>query len=82
MATYTSSLPDKLWAELDQTAKQLKIPKNKLIEKALSFYLEQLDRAEYKASFQRASKDPDMIDMAEEGLKDYVEMLEKFENED
>jgi metal-responsive CopG/Arc/MetJ family transcriptional regulator len=39
MATYTSTLPDKLLAELDQTAKQLKIPKNKLIEKAISFYL-------------------------------------------
>ncbi len=82
MATYTSTLPDKLLAQLDQTAKQLKIPKNKLIEKALNYYLEQMDKAAYKASFQRASKDPDMIEMAEEGLKDYVEMLEKFDNED
>jgi predicted transcriptional regulator len=47
MATFTSSLPDDLLKQLADKAKELKLPKNKLIEKALSIYLEQLDRAAY-----------------------------------
>ncbi len=81
MATYTSTLPDKLWAELGQTAKRLKTPKNKLIEKALSFYLEQLDKAEYKKSYKRMAKDEDMIQMAEEGMADYFQQLQEWEQE-
>ena len=81
MATFTSSLPDKLLKELSDTSKKLKLPKNKLIEKALEYYLEQIKRAEYAKSFQRASKDPEMLLLAEEGLEDYVRILEELEKE-
>ena len=81
MATFTSSLPDKLLKELSDTSKKLKLPKNKLIEKALEYYIEQIKRAEYAKSFQRASKDPEMLLLAEEGLEDYVRILEELEKE-
>lgn len=81
MTTFTSSLPDNLLRELDKTSKALKTPKNKLIEKALSFYLKELDKAAYKASFQRASNDKTTIDIAEEGMRDYSKMLEDFDND-
>ena len=79
MATFTSSLPDELLKELAETAKKLKLPKNKIIEKALEYYLDQIKRAEYAKSFQRAAKDPEMLLIAEEGLEDYVRILEELE---
>ncbi len=81
MATFTSSLPDKLLKELANTAKELKLPKNKLIEKALEFYLEQIKRAAYVKSFQRANKSQEILDMAEEGMADYFKMITDFEKE-
>jgi len=75
MATYTSTLPDEMLKELAKASKDLKTPKNKIIEKAVSVYLEQLDKAAYKRSFIRASKDKDMIAMAEEGMADYYNQL-------
>lgn len=75
MATFTFSLPDSLLEKLTKTAKDLKVPKNKIIEKALLIYLEQLDRAAYAKSYKRMADDPDMMQMAEEGMADYFRML-------
>jgi hypothetical protein len=81
MAIFTSSLPDDLLKQLADKAKELKLPKNKLIEKALSIYLEQLDRAAYTKSYKRAGKDPDMLAMAEEGMADYFQQLQDLDDE-
>jgi len=75
MATYTSTLPDNLLKELTKASKKLKIPKNKIIEKAVAVYLEQLDKAAYLKSYKRMAKDEDMIKMAEEGMADYYNQL-------
>lgn len=75
MATFNFSLPDSLLEKLTKTAKDLKVPKNKIIEKALLIYLEQLDRAAYAKSYKRMAEDPDMMQMAEEGMADYFRML-------
>lgn len=75
MATFTSSLPDKLLKELATAAAELKLPKNKLIEKALHLYLTELKKARYAKSFKRASKDKEVMAMAEEGMEDYFRML-------
>lgn len=79
MATFTSSLPDKLLTELADTAKELKLPKNKLIQKALEYYLEQIKRAQYAKSWERANKDPEMLEIAEEGIEEWFQMLEDLE---
>jgi predicted transcriptional regulator len=81
MATFTSSLPDELLNELAQKAKELKLPKNKLIEKALKLYLEHLDRAAYIKSYKRMANDPEMHMLAEEGMADYYRRLEELDNE-
>jgi len=81
MATFTSSLPDDLLNELAQKAKELKLPKNKLIEKALKLYLEHLDRAAYIKSYKRMANDPEMHMLAEEGMADYYRQLEELDNE-
>jgi hypothetical protein len=75
MATFTSSLPDSLLNLLEKKAKELAVPKNKLIERALSIYLEHLNRAEYIKSYRDMSKDTDLMKVAEEGLNDYLNQL-------
>ncbi|WP_445731575.1 ribbon-helix-helix domain-containing protein [Mariniflexile sp.] len=81
MATFTSSLPDSLLENLSKTAKELKMPKNKIIEKALEFYLDELKRAQYIKSFKRASKDEETMAIAEEGMADYFRMLQEYDEE-
>ncbi len=75
MATYTSTLPDSLMALLNEKAKELAIPKNKLIEKALSIYLEQVKKAAYLKSYKQMANDADILAIAEEGMEDYFTQL-------
>ena len=77
MATFTSTLPDALLAQLAEQAKRLAIPKNKLIERALEVYLEQLKRAEYIRSYKQMAEDSDILKVAEEGIVDYFKQIEK-----
>ncbi len=76
MTTFTSSLPNDLLEMLDEHAKKLEIPKNKLIEKALRLYLEHLKRAAYVKSYSQAKEDKDMINLAEEGMAEYFKQIE------
>ena len=76
MATFTSSLPDEILKQLSEKAKALSLPKNKIIERALSIYLDQLNRAEYINSYKRAAKDDNILAIAEEGMEDYLQQLE------
>jgi predicted transcriptional regulator len=77
MATFTSTLPDDLLQMLNEKAKALSLPKNRLIESALRLYLEHLERAEYKLSYSQASKDQHIMAIAEEGMADYLKLLEE-----
>ena len=79
MSTYTSTLPDKLLFDLSSASKEFKIPKNRIIEKALSIYLHELKRAAYIQSFKRASNDPDNLVIAEEGMTDYLQQLNDWD---
>jgi hypothetical protein len=77
MATFTSTLPDKLLHQLSQKAESLSIPKNKLIERALKVYLEYLEKAEYIKSYKQAAKDEDIMSIAEEGMAEYLKQIDK-----
>ena len=77
MTTFTSTLPDNILQELSEKAKKLSLPKNKIIERALSIYLDQLNKAEYIVSYKRAANDEDILAIAEEGMEDYFQQLEK-----
>jgi len=75
MSTFTSSLPDDLLHSLAQKAKELSVPKNTLIERALRIYLEQLNRAAYVKSYKQMVADTDIQMLAEEGMADYLSQL-------
>jgi hypothetical protein len=77
MSTFTSTLPDDLFALLGEKANKLAVPKNKLIEKALRLYLEHLERAEYIQSYKQASADGDILQIAEEGMEEYLKQLKE-----
>ncbi len=77
MTSYTSTLPDDLHELLQQKAKTLAVPKNKLIEKALRLYLEHLEKAEYARSYKRAASDAETLAIAEEGMANYLKQLEE-----
>lgn len=75
MSTFTSTLPDDLLQLLAEKAQILSIPKNKLIEKALRLYLDQLNKAEYVKSYKLAAEDKDLLSIAEEGMEEYFKQL-------
>ena len=77
MTTFTSTLPDDLMNLLSEKAKELSIPKNKLIEKALRIYLDQINRAAYMKSYKRLAEDTDVLLIAEEGMEEYLKNLEE-----
>ena len=77
MITFTSTLPDDLMNLLSEKAKELSIPKNKLIEKALRIYLDQINRAAYMKSYKRLAEDTDVLLIAEEGMEEYLKNLEE-----
>ncbi len=79
MKTFTSTLPDDVLQQLNHTAGKLAIPKNKIIEKALRIYLDQLNRAVYVQSYRQAAGDLGIIELAEEGMAEYLKQLENSE---
>jgi len=77
MTTYTSSLPDSLFKKLADVAMNYGLAKNKIIEKALTIYLDQLNRAEYVKSYKLAGKDEEIMAVAEEGMEFYLANLDE-----
>ena len=81
MTIFTSSLPESLLKQLDERARQLSMPKNKIIEKALTLYLDHLKKAEYAKSYKSAADDEDILLVAEEGMIEYLSSIEASEND-
>lgn len=78
MATFTTTLPNDLLELLSQKAEEYHLAKNKLIEKALRVYLDELTRAEYRKSYKMAAQDEDTLLVAEEGMADYLRQLDEI----
>lgn len=75
MTTFTSTLPDELLVRLNEMAQKMSVPKNRIIEKALKIYLDQLVRAEYIRSYKQAGGDENILSIAEEGMEDYLKQV-------
>lgn len=79
MATFTSSLPDELLQRLAEESEKLKVPKNRIIEKALTLFLDELKKVRYVNSYKRAAADENIMMIAEEGMLEYFKDLEDFD---
>jgi hypothetical protein len=77
MATFTSTLPEALWEQLNLKASELGLPKNKLLENALRLYLDHLNKAAYIRSYKKMAEDTDLLIVAEEGMQEYLNQLRK-----
>ncbi len=77
MATFTTTLPNDLLSQLAEKAAEYQLAKNKLIEKALRIYFNELTRAEYRKSYKSAAEDEDTLLIAEEGMADYLSQLDE-----
>jgi len=75
----TTSLPAGLVERLNEYSRKFNLPKSQILEKALEAYFERIKKAEYIRSFQRAAGDSEVMLMAEEGLEDYLKILDKDE---
>jgi len=73
----TTSLPKEIIGLLSEYADKFNIPKNKILEEALTSYFNRLKKAEYVHSFKKAASDEEMKSMAEEGLADYLKILDE-----
>ncbi len=62
---------------LNLKAKELHLPKDKLIQKALRIYLDQLNKSAYIKSYKRLSEDIDILQIAEEGMAEYMKDSEE-----
>ncbi len=77
MITFTSSLPQELLDQLAQKADELGMPKNKLLERALRIYLDELNRSAYLKSYKLMSEDEDVLKIAEEGMGEYMRQIQE-----
>jgi predicted transcriptional regulator len=75
--TYTSKLTDVVLDELNEVAQKFKTSKREIIETALNQYFERIKKAEYVASFKRAKGDTELTELADMGLEDYLNIIEK-----
>jgi predicted transcriptional regulator len=73
----TTSLPDEMVNMLSRYAEKFNVPKNKILEEALKLYFDKLKKAEYTRSFRKASLDQDMQNLAEDGLAEYLKILDE-----
>jgi len=76
---FTSSMDSTLMKTLKEYSEKLKMPKNRIIEQALSKLFDELKKAEYARSFRKEKEDPEIIALAEEGLDDFLEILKRYE---
>ena len=69
------------WKSFQKRLKILKVPKNKLIQKALEFYLEKLDKAAFLKSYKMTADDPELALLAEEDIEEWFRTLDELEKE-
>jgi len=74
----TTSLSEKLVKWIEQTATFEKVHKKTIIEKALQNYQEEYKKKQLTKMFQEASKDKDIVGMAEENMSDYFNQIKIF----
>jgi hypothetical protein len=77
--TYTIALPRMIVNEIAKYAERNKISKNKVIEIAVKRFMEAEIKNELINSFKQVANDPEIKEMAEWGLGDYLEQLKDLE---
>lgn len=77
--TFTTNMSGNLMQWLESYISKKKTTKRAVIEEALRVLQKDEKQKELAESFKRAANDPEMLQMAEEGLGDYLEQLHELE---
>ncbi len=77
-SVFTSTISQDILLWLNQYAKKTHRTKRDIIETALKKYKDEAKKEALKKTFIAANKDPEMAQMAEEGLDDYANQLKKY----
>jgi hypothetical protein len=76
---FTTTLPVQILEELNSASKDLKIGKNDILSNAFTIWNKARKQRMVAQSYRTAAQDPEFQAIAEEGLGDYLEQLEKWE---
>ncbi len=79
--TYTSTLPEDVLDSVNDYSEKNNISKNKVVEKALRQFFFGLKKSDFREGFKRAALDPGMNSLAEAGMEDYLDIINKNEKE-
>ena len=77
--TFTTNMSGSLMQWLESYISKKKTTKRAVIEEALKALQKEEKRKELAESFKRAANDPEIMQMAEEDLADYLEQLHELE---
>ena len=77
--TFTSTMSPELMQWVDNLAKNKKRTRRAVLEEAIRRYKRDLAREYLEEGFKRVANDPDIREMAEWGMEDYVRMLKDFD---
>lgn len=77
--TFTSTLDPQLMKWVDHIAKSKKRTRRAVLEDAIKRYKRDLAREHLERDFKRFANDPDIVEIAEWGMKDYAQMLKDFD---
>ncbi|MFH1052604.1 MAG: ribbon-helix-helix domain-containing protein [bacterium] len=75
--TFTSTISPELISLLNDYSKKMKTPKSRLISIAVKNYINELKKEEYTKSFQKAKNDIEIKNLTEDGIEDFLEILDK-----
>ena len=74
-ATFTSTIAPELIKWVDSRARVEKRTRRAVLEDALKRYQKEVVRSNLREGFLRAAQDPDMIELAEWGMRDYANIV-------
>ncbi|NPA36011.1 MAG: CopG family transcriptional regulator [Chlorobi bacterium] len=77
MPSFKLTLPEDLFRKLKKYADKHSVHPDELIEQALRRYMDEINKEEYVTSYKKAAKDPDIEQIAEEGMDDYFKQLQQ-----
>jgi hypothetical protein len=75
---FTSNIPLELKEKIEQYSTKHHIPKNKVLEKALSLFFHEEKRKAFAEGIKKYGQNPENIEIAEWGMTDYAEQLKKY----
>ena len=78
--TYTSTLPEDVASAVRDYAERYRVSKNAVVEQALRQFFLQEKKREFREGFSKSAGEAEIMELAEQGLQDFTEVVDRFEN--